>query len=219
MTMEVVGAEVYDPGMSGEITLPVRLEILVTGLPVAPTHTEDVGHFTVRHYHWLHTIEAPGYLDEEWDDENTTQCASVYNTSMYTADREPVMPVTVAAMTTDNKGDEVWMDFYARISRVQRILNRLEKQNNYVGYEVIPDPTYVSEKEFGWMLMHPARVCVQCAHSLALDTGDNESLPVADLPKGCRLVQVAEHKLVPMCTWHRASWNETHRAERERKAV
>ncbi|QAX95443.1 hypothetical protein SEA_NEOEVIE_82 [Gordonia phage Neoevie] len=212
MSLRVVAAEVYEPALSGEWLLPPRLEIILEGVPDEPTHTElNIGDFSIIHRNWLQSI----YCDT-WNDEDTTECAAIFNSSMHTEDREPVFPVTVAANTEDGG---LWQDFYVKISRVQRILARLERETGVTGYELLPDPTYAAEKRISYTLVHPERRCVECVHEVAQSFAEDEAslVPVEDIQRGCKLVQVAAHRLVPLCSLHtrrRNYWEQSRREER-----
>ncbi|AKJ71773.1 hypothetical protein TIN2_83 [Tsukamurella phage TIN2] len=213
MTLNILAAEVFDPAMSGEYDLPARLELVVDRLPTEPTYMElNQGPFSITHRNWVQTI---GCDEPWWDDEDTTECAAIFNSSAAAAAREPVMPVLIASEDADGM---VWQDFYVKISRVRRILNKLERLQGVQGYEVIPDPTYALEKRNGWMLQHPRRICVVCAQEAAEGAGDGGLVSLDHLPPS-KYQQVRPHRVVPMCHAHRADWNENHREYREEETV
>lgn len=215
--MKIIGADVFDPALSGDFVTPVRLELIVDSVPESPTFTEiNIGQFTILHRHWLQAI----YSDEpSWDDTDTRECASIFNSAMSTEDREPVMPVTVAWM--DEETGQNWQDFYVKITRVKRILNKLEKLNGKEGYEAIPDPTYSIEKKHSWMLQHPVRKCVCCLQDQAESAStapDEVSLFGLYTPEGIP-VQVGPHRVVNMCLAHRSEWNNKQRVEKRTKEL
>lgn len=210
MSLNILAAEVFDPALSGEYDLPARLELIIDQVPTEPTHVElNQGPFSIIHRNWLQSI----FSDEpDWDDEDTTECAAIFNSAMATEGREPVMPVLIASEDADGM---VWQDFYVKVSRINRILAKLERMQGVQGYEAIPDPTYAIEKRNVWMLQHPKRICAVCSQEVAAESEDRDLVVLTDLPAGCKYQQVREHRLVPMCPIHRKEWNEEHREYRE----
>lgn len=218
MALNILRAEVFDPALSGDYDSPARLELLMEDVPEEPTAIElNLGVFSVSHRHWLQSI----FCDEPyWDRENTTECAVTFNSSRFTEGREPVFPVFVASR---GPSGEIYNDFYVRITRVRRILRKLQELNpNGSGYELLPDPTWAAEKKIGWTLAHPLRTCVRCAEELA-NLEENQTardLPMlpGDLQHGSQLVQVRLHRQVPMCPSHKDEWNRLARIRREQEA-
>ncbi len=219
--MKIIGAEVFDPALSGDYDTPTRLEIRVDNYPDEPTHVDLGAHFTVTHRHWLASIFADSgelLMDGwKWDDEDTRHCAAVYNTLTDDA-TEAVMPVTVLAQ---DKTGLVWQDFYVKLERVRRILNKTGRLQGTVPYELVPDETYVEDKMIAWTIRHPTRVCVRCAQDMAASTTAYSGVLVNldDLPQHCELVRVRRHRMVPMCTRHRAEWNQERKEQRQRESI
>ncbi|QOR56235.1 hypothetical protein SEA_LINETTI_91 [Gordonia phage Linetti] len=218
MSLSVTAAEVYDPALSGDYSQPARLEIMVMDMPIEPTFTEvNVGDYTITHYHWLQSI-----FSDIWDDEDTTQCARIFNGSMHTEDREPVFPVTVAGMV-ESEGEAVWQDYYVKISRVKRILNTLAAYQGTYPYELVPNPIFAAQKKFSYMLSHPSRKCVECVREIAekfVEAG--EQVMDIDDPRvetGCPLVQVNPHRVVPMCGRHERKRNYEQQRNREQETI
>ncbi|QRI45674.1 hypothetical protein SEA_ROYALG_90 [Gordonia phage RoyalG] len=216
MSLSVTAAEVYDPALSGDYINPPRLEIMVMDMPLEPTFTEvNVGDYTITHYHWLQSI-----FNDSWDDENTTECASQFNGSMFTEDREPVFPVTVAGMI-ESEGEALWQDYYVKISRVKRILNQLSEYQGIYPYELLPSPIYAAEKKFSYMLVHPSRKCVECVREVAeqfVDAGERiVDVDHVEIEQGCPLVQVNPKRVVPMCSRHERKRNYEQQRNREDK--
>ncbi|WIC40078.1 hypothetical protein SEA_DAKITI_92 [Gordonia phage Dakiti] len=218
MSLSVTAAEVYDPALSGDYSQPARLEIMVMDMPIEPTFTEvNVGDYTITHYHWLQSI-----FSDIWDDEDTTQCARIFNGSMHTEDREPVFPVTVAGMV-ESEGEAVWQDYYVKISRVKRILNTLATYQGTYPYELVPNPIFAAQKKFSYMLVHPSRKCVECVREIAekfVEAG--EQVMDIDDPRvetGCPLVQVNSHRVVPMCGRHERKRNYEQQRNREQETI
>lgn len=213
MSLSILGAEVFDPALSGDYSEPVRLEVMVADLP-EPTHTElDVGPYSIIHRNWLQSI-----FSDDWDDEDTRECAVTFNTSLHTESREPVFPVTIACAATDT-----WRDFYVKVSRVQRILARLARAQGQPGYEILPDPTYLIDKRIGYQLVHPSRICVRCSEEQAKAVSDlgisKAVVQLSDLPHGCSLHTVGPHRQVALCVRHRIEWDESHRKQREKETI
>ncbi|USH44900.1 hypothetical protein SEA_AMORE2_85 [Gordonia phage Amore2] len=207
--MKIISAEVMDPALSGDYDTPARLEVMVDAVPDEPSFVEtNVGQFSIIHHHWLQSI----FSDlPEWDDEDTQACASIFNSAMATEDREPVVPVTVVYITGDNF--PVWKDYYVKVTRVRRILNRLERESIGAGYEIVPDPTYALEKKQAWMISHPERVCVVCVE----DDMQIHGVLASQVKRGCKMQQVRSHRVVPMCKHHRIEWNRAHEDRRKKE--
>ncbi|QAY04050.1 hypothetical protein HWC02_gp042 [Gordonia phage Sombrero] len=218
MSLSVTAAEVYDPALSGDYTQPARLEIMVMDMPVEPTFTEvNVGDYTITHYHWLQSI-----FNDTWDDEDTTECARLFNGSLHTEDREPVFPVTVAGLVS-SEGEAVWQDYYVKISRVKRILNSLASYQGTYPYELMVNPIYAAEKKFSYMLVHPSRKCVECVREIAerfVEDGEQiMDIDHVEIETGCPLVQVNPKRVVPMCQRHERKRNYEQQRNREQENI
>ncbi|AMS02384.1 hypothetical protein SEA_ADGERS_93 [Gordonia phage Adgers] len=218
MGLSVTAAEVYDPALSGDYVNPPRLEIMVMDMPVEPTFTEvNVGDYTITHYHWLQSI-----FNDTWDDEDTTECACLFNGSMHTEDREPVFPVTVAGLVS-SEGEAVWQDYYVKISRVKGILKKLAAYQGSYPYEILPNPIYAAEKKFSYMLVHPSRKCVECVREVAeqfVEAGEQiMDIDHAEIETGCPLVQVNPKRVVPMCGRHERKRNYEQQRNREQENI
>lgn len=218
MGLSVTAAEVYDPALSGDYTQPARLEIMVMDMPVEPTFTEvNVGDYTITHYHWLQSI-----FNDTWDDEDTAECARLFNGSMHTEDREPVFPVTVAGLVS-SEGEAVWQDYYVKISRVKGILKKLAAYQGSYPYEILPNPIYAAEKKFSYMLVHPSRKCVECVREVAeqfVEAGEQiMDIDHAEIETGCPLVQVNPKRVVPMCGRHERKRNYEQQRNREQENI
>ena len=211
--MLIKGAEVFDPALSGDYTEPVRLEVMVNRIPEI-TYTEvNLGDYTVIHRGWLQSI-----FNDDWNDEDTRGCAAQFNSSMFTESKEPVFPVTVASIN-----DDIWQDYYVKVTRVQRILNRLSREQGQAGYELLPDPIFAAKKMIGYQLTHPTRQCVRCVQRVAEEFDETSSrFEIAlygNIQRGCALHQVSPTRQVPLCIPHRIEWDETHRRKREKDMV
>ncbi|QDM56907.1 hypothetical protein SEA_BEAVER_93 [Gordonia phage Beaver] len=218
MGLSVTAAEVYDPALSGDYVNPPRLEIMVMDMPVEPTFTEvNVGDYTITHYHWLQSI-----FNDTWDDEDTTECARLFNGSLHTEDREPVFPVTVAGLVS-SEGEAVWQDYYVKISRVKGILKKLAAYQGSYPYEILPNPIYAAEKKFSYMLVHPSRKCVECVREVAeqfVEAGEQiMDIDHAEIETGCPLVQVNPKRVVPMCGRHERKRNYEQQRNREQENI
>ncbi|QGH76233.1 hypothetical protein SEA_JELLYBONES_91 [Gordonia phage Jellybones] len=218
MGLSVTAAEVYDPALSGDYTQPARLEIMVMDMPVEPTFTEvNVGDYTITHYHWLQSI-----FNDTWDDEDTTECARLFNGSLHTEDREPVFPVTVAGLVS-SEGEAVWQDYYVKISRVKGILKKLATYQGTYPYEILPNPIYAAEKKFSYMLVHPSRKCVECVREIAeqfVEAGEQVmDIDHVEIETGCPLVQVNPSRVVPMCGRHERKRNYEQQRNREQENI
>lgn len=208
--MKILKADVFDPALSGDYDTPTRLEVWVDSIPEMPTFSEiNLGQFTITHRSWIHSI----FSDlPEWNDEDTRECAAIFNSSMVAESREPVMPVTMMHAGEDGV---YWQDYYVKLTRIKRILNYLERTSGTIGYEVTPDPTYAVEKKHSWMIAHPSRACVRCVEEASVLGAEDLSVFSDSVVKGCKLQQVNAHRVVPMCGPHVAEWNEDHREKRE----
>lgn len=219
--MKILGAEVFDPALSGDFDTPTRLEVRVEDYPEQPTYVDLGADFTVTHRNWLMSIFAESgemlMKGWEWDDENTQHCAAVYNTLTDDA-TEAVIPVTILA---NDKHGLVWQDHYVKLERVRRILNKLARMQGTQAYELVPDETYVEDKMIAWTIRHPARVCVRCAQDMAASVTAHSGVIVKldDLPQHCDLVRVRRHRLVPMCATHRSEWNNQRKEHRRKESV
>lgn len=212
MPLYIERAEVFDPALSGDSSLPVRLEAHVVGLPEEATYTDLGNKFTVIHYSWIHKI-----FSEEWDwsETDNVENAAIYNSSLVNADREAVVPITIFSGVAgeDGFGEE----YFVRISRAKRILRHIERQQGHVGYELLPDPTYLEDKKIGWYFQHANRQCVECvAEKAKLNefARPGTELDLRQVPDMCRLYKAKPHRLVTLCEYHGGVLNDTRKAER-----
>lgn len=219
MSLTILAAEVFDPALSDDYDTAPRLEIALAEMPDEPTWVElNKGQYTIMHRNWLSSIFSD---DPDWDDEDTELCAAQFNSSLVGESREPVMPITVAG---HDASGQVWQDYYVKLSRVRRILNRLAMEKGGQPYEVVPNGPMVEDHMFSWTLMHPERMCVKCIHEVMLERvtefcaiGRNVFTQESELKKvqrGCSLVQVRPYRQVPMCSKHTAAWNYEHMQDR-----
>lgn len=221
MSIEILAAEVFDPALSGDYDTAPRLEIMLYELPEEPSHVElNIGQYSIIHRNWLQSIFSD---DPDWDDEDTELCAAQFNSSLAAESREPVMPVTIASQS---KQGDVWQDYYVKVSRIQRILNRLERmrEDDKPYYEVVPNALMAEQKMFGWTLAHPERKCVACVHDLIEDTSDVENfhfsshaLDISAVQSGCKMSQVGEFRQVPLCSFHTRKRNYEWMGRREKE--
>lgn len=209
MPLYVESAEVFDPALSGDSSLPVRLELHVVGLPDEPTFTDLGNKFSVMHYSWLQRI----YSEEwDWSETDNMQNAAIYNSSLVNEDREAVFPVTVFH---GDIGDEGFgEEYFIRISRAKRILRHIEREQGHGGYELLPDPTYIEEKKIAWYLQHSNRQCVECVQERAKATHPGSTVDIRQIPDMCKVYKAKPHRLVTLCAWHGSVLNETRKAER-----
>lgn len=188
MGVEIVSAEVFDPAASGEYHLPARLELRTAGMPEEPTHTDLTDDFSRMHYHKFSRI----FSDlPEWDDEDTSLCAAIYNSHPDTTYLSPVVPVTVMF-----PGEQYGMDFYIDLIYAARILRKVG------GYELMPNPCYAAEKRNAWMIQHTSRACVDCTREVATATELGKTINLAGVPLGSHLYQVSPYRPAPLCMRH-----------------